>query len=280
MRNNFGRTMNSRESGFANEPIDGIATPREFIFSILIVGVLVALGWIVHTKISSAISDHNTRIQQAVRFCDDEMFRHCLETSPGDAFCEGDLDAVDTVRDEKGHIKGDFWKIVREYQEYREHTRTVTYKDSKGKTHTRIEHYWTWDTMNTHRESCSMIRFCGVKMPKHKIDLSYWADEHNPISIGYHKRYVYSTVPKHHHGTVMTTFENRGMKDHSPFFRDRTPEQVAEGEMASSFWLWLFWIVAVIIIGFIVFWFMMLNNSWLETKGREKVGLDIGQFVG
>ena len=116
MRHNFGRMMYSREPGFADEPIDGIATPREFIFSVLIVGVLVALGWIVHTKISSAISDHNTRIQQAVRFCDDEMFRHCLETSPGDAFCEGDLDAVDTVRDEKGHVKGDFWKIVREYR--------------------------------------------------------------------------------------------------------------------------------------------------------------------
>lgn len=263
--------------------MDGIATPRECIFSVLIVGILIALGCLIHTKISTVISDHNTKIQQAVRFSDDAMFEHCLETSPGDAFCEGDLDAVDAVTDEKGHIKGEFWSIRREYQEYRMHTRIVHYTTGTGKNkqhHTRVEHYWTWDTMNTHRESCSYIRFCGVKLQKGKIALSYWGDSHRPVSIGRNKRYVYTTIPKHHHGTVKTTFKDKTMTDGSPFFSGMKPEQVAENEMASSLWLWLFWIVATIVIGLVVFWFMMMNNRWLEEKGKAKVGLNIGNIFG
>jgi len=274
---------NGRVSESDDGWIDGIATRRECVFSVLIVGVLIALGCLVHSKISSAISDHNTKIQQAVRFSDDAMFSHCLETSPGDAFCEGDLDAIDVVTDEKGHIGGEFWTIVREYQEYRMHTRTVHYTTGTGKhkqTHTRTEYYWTWDTIDTHRKSCSFIRFCNVKFPKRKINFKYWPDYNSTISLGHNKRYVYRTIPKHHHGTVFTTFENKTIKDNSPFYSGMNPEQVAEYKMASMVWIWMFWVVATIVIASAVIGFAMLNNRWLEDGCKKKGGIDIGDFFG
>lgn len=266
-----------------NEGLDGIATPRELVFSLLIVGVLVALGFLVHHCIVKKITDHNLKIQQAIQVKDDGQFAHCLATSPGDAICEGDLDAVSPVTDEKGHIKGEFWSIVREYQVYTEHTRIVHYTTGSGKNiqhHTRVEHYWTWDTHDTHKKHCRALRFCGVELPLSKIDLGYWPDGHSPVSIGYHKRYVYHTIPKHHHGSVYTSFLYRTMKDGSSFYPGMSPSETAEHLLCGRWPVVVFWIVASVFIAFVVFWFCMIDNSWLESVGKPKTGIDIGSMIG
>lgn len=239
-----------------------------------------ACGCCIHGCIRDSITDNNLKVEQAIRIADNEHFKHCLETSPGDAFCEGDLDAVDTVTDEKGNVKGDFWFISRDYQEYREHVYYTTEEDEDGNTH-RVRHvYWSWDSIGfIHRESCTTIRFCGEVFPVRKIRLDVWG-KCTHISLGHHKRYEYHTIKKHHHGSIFTSFANATITDGSPFMSNANPEQMAESMMTGYWPIYLFWFFVIVLIIFAVFWFCMLNNKWLESKGREKNGIDIGGIVG
>lgn len=257
------------------ELVDGIITPREILFSFLIIGVLVGLGTCVHGCIQEKITDSNLRIAQAIRISDNEQFRHCFETSPGDAICEGDLDAVDPVSDDKQKIEGVYYSIERAYQEYRRHEYYTTTTDKKGKTH-RVKHvYWSWDTIGIPvRKKCSRIRFCGVVMPSSCIEIDYWSDS-KIVSLGWHKRYAYSTIPVHHHGSAYVSFKDGGIASGAYLHAGVTPEELAEQLKTGEWPIYLFWFFAIVLIGFVVFWFCMLNNRWLESKGYKKIGINI-----
>ena len=259
-----------------DDVIDGVATPREILFSVFIVGIIVSFGCCIHGCIRDSITDHNLKIEQAIRISDDEHFKHCLETSPGDAFCEGDLDAVDAVSDDKGNIEGDFWSISRIYQEYRKHVYYTESVDDKGKKHRKRHEYWSWDSVGfPYRKKCSTIMFCGVKFKVDKIYLGDFGDVQH-ISLGHHKRYEYVTVKKHHHGSIFTTFNDKTISEESPFRPNCKPDEMAESMMTGMWPLYLFWVAVVVVIACAVFCFCMLNNKWLETKGKDKRGIRIG----
>lgn len=60
------------------------------------------------------------------------MFDYGMRTNVGNAFCQGALEAVDTVSDPR--IDGQWMYIYCEEKHYTMHTRTVTTTDSKGHT--------------------------------------------------------------------------------------------------------------------------------------------------
>lgn len=262
-----------------SEHIDGEITLREMLFSVFIVGVLFFFGCIIHNKISSAVSDHNKKIEQAIRFSNDEMFNHCLATSPGDAFCEGDLNAVNPVSDWDAYVSGEYFAIRRRYQIYTMHTRVVHYTTGSGKNvrhHTRTEHYWTWDTHNTEIKMCDNIMFCGIKFERDKISGYKNWENAGTFSIGHNRRYVYETIKKHHHGTLRTTFKDKTITTGSGFYDGAKPEEVAAWALVGVWPIILFWCIAVIVICGIVFLFCMINNRWLESIGKKKVIIDVG----
>lgn len=258
--------------------IDGIATPREIIFAVFLLGVLLSVGCIVHTKIVRCITDHNLKVDQTLQIRSDDQFRHCLDTSVGDVFAEGELSAVDAVTDDKGHLSGSYWRIERRYQVYTMHTRIVHYTTGSGKNlrhHTRTETYWTWDTHDVDVKSCTKAVFCGVTFPKSKFSVQVWEDSHDPVEIGYHKRYVYTTYPKRYCGTLAATCSDATIGDGSPFYPSQSPKDVHDGRLVGNGPVIAFWIGTVLVIGLLIWGFLAIDNRWLESRGTQRTGFRI-----
>lgn len=76
-----------------------------------------------------------------------------MSVNSGDGLIYGELKAVDTVSDP--NIEGEWLYLSKKTQRYTMHTRTV----HTGKT-TRIENYWTWDTISVEELHCKRVSFC------------------------------------------------------------------------------------------------------------------------
>ena len=241
-------------------------TLREAIFSLLILGVMVAIGFFIAGKIEQTVHVEQLKYRRAMQIDKDpSQFSLALETDVGDVFAEGHLKTVDPVSHEL--VAGKWMKVCTDYQKYQMHTRTVTYTttDSKGRVSvkSRVETYWSWDTYDRKETSASQVEFLGEKLQL--ADLVFygarWDEE--VVNTGYHRRVVISMLPTEHSGTMFTTIRDKKISKETPFWIEQNLASAYE-HCTSSFSVLVFWIVWSIVSICTVIGFFVIDNDWLE----------------
>lgn len=234
-------------------------TKREILASISIIAVMLLIGVLISGKISEHQLDANEVYNKAVKIDNADLFQYGMDTNVGNAFVYGDLVAVDTVT--YPEIGGEYMYIEKVKERYTKHTRTVTYKDSEGKTHKKKETYWTWDRVDSEEKKCQQISFCGIIFSNNKIDLPS-TNYIDTIKESSHIRYKYYGVGTKYIGTIFTDLRNQTISENTKFYVDKNIEETVEHlEAGGVIIFWIFWIV---LIGGCVFGFYYLDNKWLE----------------
>lgn len=237
-------------------------TKREILASIGIIAVLLVIGLGISDRISDKIADKNEKYNKAIKIENQEIFDYGMRTNVGNAFVYGELKAVDSVS--YPEINGEYIYIRKVTERYTRHTRTVTTTDSKGKTHTRTETYWTWDAIDSESRHSKELEFCGITFPYKKIDIP--DEKHiDTVSTGYHLREVYYGIEAKHKGTIFTKLKNGTISNKSSFYKDQkaeeTKEYLTKGEKG---WLITFWVAWLVLIAACVIGFYYFENNWLE----------------
>ena len=237
----------------------GEITKREIIASISIIAIMMLIGVLISGKISEHQMDKNEVYNKAVKIDDTDLFQYGMDTSVGNAFVYGDLEAVDTVT--YPEVGGEYMYIEKVKERYTMHTRTVT-TTVNGKTQTRTETYWTWDRVGSEDLRCKEISFCGIKFNSDKIDIpsTYHIDT---IKESSHVRYKYYGTDIKHTGTIFTDLRDNTIADNTNFYEDMNIEETVE-YMQSGGGQIIFWIFWILLICACVFGFYYIDNRWLE----------------
>lgn len=241
-------------------------TLREILASVTIISFMLLAGFLISDKINNSIQDKNEEYQKAVKLNTSQEFQYALRTDVGNAFCYGNLSAIDTVT--YPEIDGEYMYVSKTREEYRMHTREVTKTrtgpDGKTETYTETEIYYSWDAISSERLHSNELSFNDVIFPYAKFDVPSshyittiykWSDV----------RYVYYGTDTDFTGTLYTKISDHTIADQSRFFQDKTPDETLESLISSScaalIFFWLFWIA---LTAGIVFFFCSRENAWLE----------------
>lgn len=237
-------------------------TKREILASISIVAIILIIGLVISSKISEWQMDKNEIYNKAVKIESSELFQYGMSTNVGNAFVYGELKAVDTVT--YPEIGGSYMYVEKVEEKYTRHTRTKTYTDSNGKSHTKTEVYYSWDYAGSENLTCKEISFCDIVFSSNKIcfpDTNYIDTIKESSKI----RYKYYGVGTLHKGTVFTDLRDNTISNQSSFYNGMdittTMKYITTSDMIA---LIVFWIVWVILIVIVVYMFYRAENKWLE----------------
>lgn len=238
-------------------------TKREIIVSISIISILLIIGFFISEKITNLQNDKDAEYIKASHIEDPDLFQYGMDTNIGNAFVYGDLQSIDTVS--YPEIDGEYMYVEKVKEEYRRHTRTVTKTktvNGKQKTYTETEEYWSWDRAGSENKTCKEISFCGVKFPVSKIrlPLTQYIDTIKESNL---VRYQYYGTPSKHTGTIYAHLSDGNIPDNTEFHKDIAIDELLKSYTTHSSNI-VFWLIWIILIGFIVFGFYYLENRWLE----------------
>lgn len=236
--------------------------PREIAFSVAIVFVMVALGFLFGSKISDHIAETNEKFTTAAQITDDEQFQYALATDFGNVIAYGDLIAEQPVSADD--LDGEYAILTKITERYTMHTREVTYTDSKGHTHTRTEIYWTWDRVKREEDSTETFSFMGVSFPADKFSVT----AHQQGDTIYDSRLVrhyYEAVDANMVGSIHTQIKDHMIADNNRFYTDAEPQAIVnlairQGNIA----IILFGVLWIALTGGAVYGFCALENRWLD----------------
>lgn len=237
-------------------------TLRELIFSVLILGVMVFIGFLVSSAIEEKVNSRNLTYRQASTISTTNEFQHALRTDAGHAFVNGRFTALKPVRNSL--IDGEYLGIRVAHQEYRMHTQHYTTTDSKGRVHHHTRHYWTWDTMHTEEHHSPDVEYCGVKFPYDKFNYHMIYEDTHTEKTGHNRRDVINTMPREFNATIFANIVNRGISgsaDLSTMGIEAYRKYLVEDHS-----LVLFWLLWGILIGFALYGFYYCENRWLEDN--------------
>ena len=243
-----------------------MVTPREVIFSFLIVGVLFSIGFLVSSGIKKSVDEKNLKFRQAIQIRDSgtELKQAC-ETDVGNAFVEGEFKAVDTVTWEG--LDGEHLWIKRNKEKYTMHTRTVSYivTDSKGRPRTRfrIETYWTWDVVETDKNHSKEVSFCGNTYPYDTFSYDMVSYSRHVKNTGFHTRDVFYYLPKEFRGSFFATLKDGKINSKPTLYQNTTIEELYKSA-TKSFAVCVFWVLWTMLMIAAVVGFVVLDNKWLE----------------
>ena len=247
--------------------IDWEITLREVMFSLLILGISAFFGFLVHSWIDKKVNDANLKYRQAVAIESPEEFRHAMATDIGNAFVRGKVEAVTPVTSKL--VDGEYLSICIKHQKYQQHTRVVTYTtyDSKGRPHThhRTETYWSWDTVRTSTTNSPKVVFCGSEFPYGKFNYNCAYTDETVVGGGLFKneRDIVYTTKDGFMGTMFADLRNGGFEGMATLV-GMGIEKYREFESDCVWPYVLFWVIWIMLTGFILFMFYFLENSWLE----------------
>lgn len=237
-------------------------TRREIICSISIIAILLIIGIFIAGAIKESELDRNEQYTKAIHIQDPDIFRHGMNTNVGNAFCYGDLIALDPVT--YPEIGGEYSYIEKVREEYRKHTRTVTKTktvNGKTKTYTDTETYWTWDKMDSESKKSTRISFLGFELPYGTIDFP--ASSHiDTIKESRKVRYKYYGTETKYTGTIYTDLRDGTISANNEFYCDKSTGETAEYLMVAGGVI-IFWFFWIILIGGIVVAFYYAENKWL-----------------
>lgn len=240
-------------------------TLRELVFSILILGVLFTIGFLVSGEIEEHVNARNLKYNQAVALNSNDEFRHAIDTDVGYVFMRGKLVADSPVTNE--HLKGEWLSVSVEHQKYQMHTRRVPYTvtDSKGRSHTRwrTETYWSWDTVRRSHAHSPTVTYCGVSFPYPKFDYGCMPSESSRHSTGFHKRDIVYVRPKTFNGTVFAEAKARTLTGNDILLSNMGIEEYRK-DLTESHATIIFWVCWTIFMVLALVLFYIVENKWLE----------------
>lgn len=234
-------------------------TKREILASVTIVAVMMILGFVIAGRIDAYQIQKNPEYYSALQITDTEQFQYGMETSVGNAFVYGTLEAVDPVT--YPEIGGEYLYAEKDEEHYNRHTRTVTTTDSEGHKHTRTEVYWTWDHVGSESIHSNRISFLGIEMDYNKIQTPA-ARYIDTIKKSSRVRFKYYGTPVESVGTIYTDLRDGVISDESKFFDGSDIENTIKRMTIS--WTWIFWIGWIILTGATTCGFCYLENDWLN----------------
>ena len=222
------------------------------------------VGLCISSYVEKCAADRVLKYRQPAQITVPSQFKHAMDTDVGWAFVEGKFRTLDPVSYE--HLDGKHFMIHADYQKYTRHTRIEHYTTGSGEHkhhHTRVVHYWTWDTYDTKKVRAKEVEFCGNKFSSY--DFKYW---HVPrdskiYDNGYHKRIVFTYWPTTYDATICTELKEGKVKDWPQLHYQRKIPQVYE-DMTTTHDTMYFWILYGIISLFLLAGFVYAENEWLE----------------
>lgn len=239
-------------------------TKREILASITIIAVMLLIGFLINTKIGDYQRDKLEKYYKATKIEDSELFKYGMSTSVGNAFVYGELKAIDPVSFPE--FGGEYLVTKKVTEEYTRHTRTVTYTDSKGKTKTKVEVYYTWDVINSKTLKAEKVIFNDVEFNTSQFEVDSGShldtvkDKWN-----YDIRYLYYGYPSVSKGTIFTYLANNNIAESNPYYIDKNITETIESlESKSTLFSIAFCLIWTILIAFAVYYFYEGEHPWLE----------------
>ena len=164
---------------------------------------LVAVGFVINSKIQESVMDEVELYRKAIKLENKkDMYDYTVETEQGNFITTTDIKSVENVKfpEMDKDIASSIISIERkEFKEtYDMKTRTVTYTDSKGKTHSKTETYWewVWHLVDTNVLGSPEIEIHGNKYKT--SDFAFWYQELDASKlISQANRSEYYTGPHH-----------------------------------------------------------------------------------
>ena len=235
-------------------------TKREILASIAIVALMLFFGFLISGKINDSLMDWYQEYDTALRVDNDAtLFRYGMRTNVGRAFVYGEVKAVDPVT--YPEIGGSYSHVDKVKEKYTQHTRIITYTDSEGHAHTRVETYWTWDEVGRETIHSQLITFLGIEFKYGKIPFT--ADSYiTTVKESSHIRYKYYATGTSCKGTAYTLLGDGTITD-TDFHRNCSIDETVNN-LESGWELILFWVLWILLIAGLVFGFYYIDNKWLE----------------
>lgn len=232
------------------------------VFSVAIVFVMLALGFLIGSKIGDHIAEENEKFTTAAQITDDEQFQYALATDFGNVIAYGNLIAEQPVSADD--LNGEYAILTKITERYTMHTRVVTSTDGKGHTYTRTEIYWTWDRVKREEDSTETFSFMGVSFPADKFSVS----THRQGSMIYDNselRHYYEAVDANMVGSIHTQIKDHMIADNNRFYTDAEPQAIVnlairQGNIA----IILFGVLWIALTCGAVYGFCALENRWLD----------------
>lgn len=245
---------------------DWSLTLREAIFSVLIAGIMTAVGFLISSSIANHVHNSQLKYKQALQIDKSlEQFAWALKTDVGHAFVEGRLEVLDPV--EHKDLDGKWSIIEAAHQMYQRHTRVVHYTthDSKGRARvrTRTETYWSWDTVSCDHLKSKKAKFLGVDFELSRFEIIgiHWTRK--TVKTGINRRTVFNAAPTSMNGTAFTKLESRNISHGTSFWVGQHIKECfkncTESCLVEVFWV--FWIMFTVVV---IAAFFIIDNKWLE----------------
>lgn len=236
-------------------------TPREILFSIVIVFVMLIFGFMISSNIENSINNANKEYNQAIHIVDEGMFEHCLATDVGNAFVEGTLVCDSPLASE--HVKDkEFLRLRVVHERYEMHWETYTYTDSNGKTQTGQREVWEWEYAGETSDAVDEVNFLGKSFGLSKFSIG--DRQYGAYSTGYHKRDIVYGLENNRYGTVYTTISGHDMKDSGRFYSDMGTDDALSSATNQVWVIVLFWVGWAVLTLILVAAFVVIDNRWLE----------------
>lgn len=262
-------------------------TKRELISSGVIICLMLFIGFFISEGISNHTAEKNEIYYTATKIDNNkDQFEYGMKTNIGNALVFGDIKAVDAVSIPE--LNGEYLKIHKRKQRYTQHTRTITYTDSKGKSRTKTETYYEWDTVDNEYWNSEKITLLDVEFESKLLSLNFW--RHTPLnnetitkdyqdwvsgsylyqdgdkwaSVG-DIRYDYEVVPTEFSGSVLAILKDNTLIPQSGFYKDAGIQEVINDiERGENVPVIIFWVVWSLLICGAVIGFVYIDNRWLE----------------
>ena len=258
-------------------------TIREFFTALAMLALYVTLGFFAHGKIVTAVLNRNLRYDNAYFIQDNETFHQAFETEENtDVFVYGKLDSVGSVSINSwrnnfayniprsfDNIPGEYssFRILKEH--YTKHTRTVTYTDADGKSHTKIETYYTWDIVWNATIHVNEVIFASEKFSYETFD---WpgslCDRIGYDKIGDDRWFIYG-YPTTCSGISFINITSKNIGTHNNIYLYENTENDCNKLRENLKWnctgvLVGFWVTFLLIgVGLLIL-FVCLDNNWLN----------------
>lgn len=221
---------------------DRIKTICIFVISVC---AYIAIGLAIKGGIDTWQMERNAKFYKALRIESDEAYKYAADTSAGNAYGYGQMEALNPVT--VAEIGGAYISLSRVKEHYTRHTRTYTTTDSKGHKQVHTEVYWSWDEVERRSWHSDTVRFKGIEI---RFDEISGIGQHyiSTIQIGLVDRYVFRGAGGTIEGTVFGNMTGGTVKD-AVFHEGADIESAAKADVSTDFGIVfaIIWIVIPIV---------------------------------
>ena len=241
---------------------------REILFGVIIVLVMLAIGFGISGAIKEYAQSKAEKYTTAVRIEDAGQFSYGMSTDFGNALVYGTLQAGQPVT--YPELEGEYLEISMVEERYTMHTRTVTYTDSNGRSHTKTETYWTWDYDGEEKWASDTVEFLGAEFATSQFNLPgqdtlELKDGSRYLYETSHVRYYFTGLPAVFDATIHADLRGGDIGQGVEVFQELTPAEVVEDQVSGQkIPVIIFWVVWVLLTGGAVVGFFYLENRWLD----------------